>query len=92
MVLMEDTIAADAGAIIDAARAALAERYLKVREKDAPLGAITFSAGVCSSRGRTSAGLIEGADALLYRAKNEGRNRVVVEPALVQLRTARKKG
>lgn len=90
LVLMEDTIAADAGPIIDAARARLAERQFKVRENDAPLGAISFSAGVSSSRGRTVAELVESADALLYQAKSAGRNRVEVESALVEIKSARK--
>jgi diguanylate cyclase len=85
IVLMEDMIAADAGVIVDAARSALAKRRLKLRENDAPLGAVSFSAGVLSSRGRTVAEMMEGADALLYQAKNAGRNRVEVEPALVRV-------
>lgn len=90
LVLMEDTTAADAGAIVDAARVGLAERRLKLRENDAILGAISFSAGVVSSRGRTMPELVESAEALLHQAKHAGRNRVEIEPALVQIRSTRK--
>jgi diguanylate cyclase len=87
LVLLQDTIAADAGAIVDAARTLLSQRQLKLRENDTPLGTVSFSAGVLSSRGRTVAEMVAGADALLYKAKNAGRNRVEVEPVLVELRT-----
>lgn len=90
VVLMEDKIAADAGAIVDAARVQLTERRMKLRENDAPLGTISFSAGVSSSRGRSVAELVESADGFLYQAKNAGRNRVEVEPALVKIPTTRK--
>lgn len=89
LVLLEDTTAADAGATVEAARVRLAERHLKLRENDALLGAISFSAGVSSSRGRGMPELVESADALLQRAKNGGRNRVEVEPALVTVRSTR---
>lgn len=92
IVLMEDMTAAEAGAIVDAARARLARRRLKVRETDAPIGTITFSAGVSSSRGRSVPELVASADALLYSAKNGGRNRIEVEPPVVDLSSARKQG
>lgn len=88
LILLEDMTAAEAGAIVDAARARIARRRLKVRETDVPLGAITFSAGVSSSRGRSVPELVASADALLYRAKNGGRNRIEVEPPVVDVSPA----
>ncbi|WP_287461126.1 GGDEF domain-containing protein [Sphingomonas sp.] len=85
LILMEDMTARDANAIIDTARVRLASRRLKVRESDAPLGTITFSAGISSSRGRAVPALIASAEALLDRAKNGGRNRTEIEPPLVEI-------
>ena len=85
IVLMEGMIAADAGALVDRARLLMGQRRLKVRENDAPLAQVNFSAGVLSSRGRTVAELIESAEAMLFQAKSMGRNRVEVEASLVQV-------
>lgn len=90
LVLLEEMTAAEAGAIVEAARVRLAKRRLKVRESGAQLGTITFSAGVSSSRGRSVPELVASADALLYRAKNGGRNRVEVEPPVVEVPSAPK--
>ena len=59
---------------LDAARAYLATKQFKVRETDEPLGKISFSAGIASG---TDA--LGRADALLYEAKNGGRNQVRCE-------------
>ncbi len=83
MILMEGKTAAEAGAVVDLARDRIADRRLKVRENGAALGTITFSAGVSSSRGRLVPQLVASADALLRRAKAEGRNRTEIEPAVI---------
>jgi diguanylate cyclase len=79
VVLFEGVGTADAAQILDGAREILAARQFKVRETDAPLGQVTFSAGVACGRPREGEPGLQRADALLYRAKNAGRNQVCFE-------------
>jgi diguanylate cyclase len=78
VVLFEDVEPTAAGALLDRAREELCGRNFRVRGTDAPIGRISFSAGVASCADGTEPPL-KRADDLLYRAKNSGRNRVVVE-------------
>ncbi|MGB3238654.1 MAG: PAS domain S-box protein [Geitlerinemataceae cyanobacterium] len=57
-------------------------KEIKLKYHESSLGAITVSLGVASfpRHGRTSDLLIQLADAALYRAKDEGRDRVVAAP------------
>jgi diguanylate cyclase len=69
----------DAGvALLNKARTDIASRKLKLRETNEPLGRISFSAGVATAFGDHAASMaaIQRADASLYRAKGDGRNRV----------------
>lgn len=75
-ILFEGLPPAQAGEILDHARAALAARDFRVRDTDAPLGQITFSAGVARCAGDSP---LKRADNLLYEAKDAGRNKVVAE-------------
>ena len=61
-------------------------RELTVLHQGQPLGRITVSVGVAElpSHGTTPKELIEGADAALYRAKKEGRDRVTVADPVLQ--------
>jgi len=81
VVLFEEMEAAEAAGIIDVARETLGARHFKVRETDAPLGQVTFSAGVAGARACKSEPGLQRADALLYKAKNGGRNQVCFENA-----------
>ena len=68
----------DAGRVIlDTARATVAAKNYRMRENDAPLGTITFSAGITSSRPEEMCSTVfQRADRLLYAAKEGGRNQV----------------
>ena len=79
VVLFEGVEPAEGARILDEARETLGARHFKVRETDAPLGRITFSAGVACTGREADQPAIARADALLYEAKNGGRNQVRYE-------------
>ncbi|MFM5886122.1 MAG: diguanylate cyclase [Novosphingobium sp.] len=82
VMLFRGTTLADAFDRLEALREQLAERRLVNRATDMPFGQITFSAGmtdVFAYPDRRSA--LKAADDALYRAKQEGRNRIVVATA-----------
>ncbi|MFW2851571.1 GGDEF domain-containing protein [Sphingomonas sp. TX0543] len=66
---------------VDDARRALGERHFRLRETDEPLGRITFSAGLTAlpADKQHIDSAMERADALLYQAKNRGRDCVVTD-------------
>jgi diguanylate cyclase len=70
-----------AGRILDVARDILGARYFKLRETDQPLGRVTFSGGVARARHPDGSSALQRADALLYAAKNGGRDQVLCEAA-----------
>ena len=77
--LVEGGDVAATAAMLDRVREELGARRLRVRETDAPVGRITFSAGVAAGQaGEGRGALMERADAALYRAKQLGRARTVV--------------
>ena len=72
----------DAGRLaekVTIAKNALADRNLKLRETDEPMGAITFSAGVAVNVDTSDETLCR-ADNALYEAKKSGRNKVLIAP------------
>jgi diguanylate cyclase len=81
VVLFEGVAPAEGARILDEARESLGARHFKVRETDAPIGKVTFSAGVACARRKADQPAIARADALLYEAKNGGRNQVRFEAA-----------
>lgn len=81
VVLFEDMATDEAAEILDDTRALLAGRHFKLRDSDSPIGQITFSAGVARGVKTPSGVPLARADALLYEAKNGGRNQVRFEAA-----------
>jgi diguanylate cyclase len=79
VVLFEGIAPAESARILDDARESLGARHFKVRETDAPIGKITFSAGIACTKRKADQPAIARADALLYEAKNGGRNQVRFE-------------
>lgn len=76
-VLLQNMALADAARVLDTARAAVAAKRFRSRDTGAPLGTITFSAGVTAVRAKESAeAAMNRADRLLYTAKSGGRDRV----------------
>jgi len=73
-----------AAEILDVARDVLGARYFKLRETDQPLGRVTFSGGVAWGCHPDGTSALQRADALLYAAKNGGRDRVHWETAQAQ--------
>jgi len=79
-ILLPGTASPGAAAVAESIRTAVAEARLVKADNRKPLGQITLSAGVASYRqGEHIMDLINRADRALYRAKNEGRNRVCVD-------------
>lgn len=73
-----------AAEILDVARDMLGARYFKLRETDQPLGKVTFSGGVALGHHPDGTPALQRADALLYAAKNGGRDQVHWEAAQAQ--------
>jgi len=83
VVLFEGLPVIEAAARIDAIREALSERTLRSRSDGTPIGRVTFSAGVAALNGaETGEELLHRADVALYRAKEGGRNQVVIDPGV----------
>lgn len=79
-VVLPNTVLRSAITVADQIRRAVMTKNLMKRSTGEHLGRITISIGVASlRRGDTAQSLIERADACLYAAKRNGRNRVVCE-------------
>jgi diguanylate cyclase len=81
IVLFEGVPVIEAAARIDAIRESLSQRTLRSRSDGMPIGRVSFSAGVAALNGDESGEeLLHRADQALYRAKEGGRNQVVIDP------------
>jgi diguanylate cyclase len=70
----------DAFSTLEGARTAVAAKRYRLRETDAPLGAVTFSGGLTPvGAGDTLGSVLGRADRLLYAAKAAGRNHINID-------------
>ena len=77
-VILPMTRLADAATLADRLREIVASRRVQLRDRGQTLGRVTLSIGVAEFRGgERCADWIARADAALYEAKHQGRNRVV---------------
>lgn len=80
---LPNTSLADAATLAENIRIAVGKRKLINKATNVNLGRVTMSFGVSDFQPSVSPeALFAAADAALYQAKNEGRNRVAVRPAL----------
>jgi diguanylate cyclase len=79
--IFENRDAETAAELLDRAREMLAERNLLARDTQAEIGNVSFSGGIAELRsGENSTALLMRADNALYRAKETGRDRVLIAP------------
>ena len=81
-VILPQTDLAGAEKVSEQIRQSIESKRIKMKSSGQTLGAITMSIGASQYvPGEGPSALIERADRGLYRAKREGRNRTVIEPA-----------
>lgn len=78
VLLFRDVTPEEAKLRLDAAREDLADRSLLNRDTGLPFGRITFSAGVARVDADNPRAALKAADEALYRAKQTGRNQVLL--------------
>lgn len=79
-VMLFDGVAPEgAAAELNDVRERVGKLDLKITSTGAKLGKVTFSAGIAALEGRPNgSAILKAADTALYRAKNDGRNRVYI--------------
>jgi diguanylate cyclase len=79
VLLFEDMDPIAASKELNEVRQRVSTLDLKITSTGAKLGKVTFSAGVAELEGRLNqSAMLKAADTALYRAKNDGRNRVYI--------------
>lgn len=91
-ILLANSSLEDAQKRAEEIRVAIESAHLKRKNEDEPISTITASFGIASYKGEIENGddLIARADESLYKAKNDGRNRVVLETELPEKNTVEK--
>jgi len=80
-VLLPDTVLPTAANMAEQVRQSVSKKAMKSKATGATLGKITMSFGVtCFDPKESPEEFVRRADQALYRAKSEGRNRVVSDP------------
>ncbi|WP_040726666.1 GGDEF domain-containing protein [Thiomicrorhabdus sp. Kp2] len=83
-ILVANSSIEEAAARAETIRKAIESAHLKRKNEDKPISTITASFGIATFNGNeTGEDLIARADKALYKAKTDGRNRVVLETDLV---------
>jgi two-component system, cell cycle response regulator len=78
---MPDTDRGQAEMVAERVRQAIAERPFEVRTQRALTVTVSVGVSIAEALGDTPEGMIKRADVALYRAKREGRNRVIFDAA-----------
>lgn len=79
VMLFENVTVEEAFDIVESCRADLASRRLIARKSGDAIGQVTFSAGIAGLTGDESGReMLRHADGALYRAKNDGRDKVLI--------------
>jgi diguanylate cyclase len=79
LVLIEGRSPEQAAHLLDRARTDLEARSFKLQDTGEPIGKVTISIGAASLTNVAPDQAIEAADRLLYEAKSQGRNRVILQ-------------
>ncbi len=85
MTLIDEPDLAMGVAKLELARADMAARQLRLRENALPLGRITLSVGVATTRGRSAKDVTKAAARLSRKAQRQGGNQVLAEAQLVAI-------
>jgi diguanylate cyclase len=85
MTLIDEPDLATGIAKLELACADMAARQLKLRETDEPLGQVTLSAGVATTRGRSGKEVAKAAVNLARKARRLGGNHVLAEAQLIAI-------
>jgi len=85
MMLIDDPDLATGIAKLELACANMGARQLKLRENNEPLGQVTLSAGVATTRGRSAKDVTEAAIRLSRQARRQGGSQVLAEAQLIEV-------
>ena len=85
LVVFDDSDTEEAADMLGRARDAFTAREMKVRENDAAIGSVSFSAGVDRARSRETPALVAALTALVEGAARGGGDTIIVEQPIIGL-------